>query len=114
MRRGAILLGGIGGLCLLFGLAAAINAGAAGYGEGCGHAPRIVAAAASGLIAGAIAVAVRRRPPRWFVVVDLVATAVFVAADTSLSNDYLAGGGCRYADRAATEDAISAGWLTFA
>jgi hypothetical protein len=95
-------------------IAAAIYDVTGGHANGCDHGARIALGAAAGGVAAALVVAVRRVPPLRLTVGLLVAMVLFVAADSGLSTDYLATGGCRYADPAVTEDAISAGWLTFA
>jgi hypothetical protein len=114
LESGSLVLVVAGGLSLIFGLAAGASDAFGGYANGCGHGARIGAAAAAGVVAAVLLIAVQRTPPIWLAVALLIAMVFFVAAGSGLSTDYLANGGCRYADRAATEDAVAGGWLTFA
>jgi hypothetical protein len=101
----------IGAGALLFAAVSAIYILFFGYANGCGHGMRIVGAVAAGL--AALLLVVRLRMPAWAVWAAVGVMAFFFLAALGLSNDYLAGGGCRYADPAATEDAVSAGLCAF-
>lgn len=98
---GAVVLAATSSVYILF----------AGYASGCGHGMRIVGAAGAGFVASVLTS--RLRLPAWAVWTAVGVMTFFVLAGTSLSNDYLSGGGCRYADPAATEDAVSAGLCAF-
>jgi hypothetical protein len=101
----------IGAASVLLAVVSASYIAFAGYANDCGHGMRIVGAVAAGLATSLLLLPIRL--PAWAVWAAVGVTAFFFMAALGLSNDYLAGGGCRYADRAATEDAVSAGLGVF-
>jgi len=101
----------IGIASVLFAVVSASYIAFAGYANGCGHGMRIVGAVVAGLATSLLLLPIRL--PAWVVWAVVGVSAFFFMAALGLSNDYLAGGGCRYVDPAATEDAVSAGLCAF-
>src|SRR4051794_13550832 len=78
----ALLVGGVGAVCLAIGLAAATYDAGVRYADGCGHGARVGLAAAAGLVAAGLVVGVRRVPPQRLAIGLLVAMVLFVGADS--------------------------------
>jgi hypothetical protein len=113
-RKRDVTVAVLGGAALFFGASGGIYDATGHYANGCGHGSLVAVGASLGAVLPFGVAIARPRPPVWLAISMLALTLPVVGAASSISADDLSGGGCRRAQDAALEDALSAGWLTLA